>query len=247
MARITFLGLFREALLIILLLTCLCEARPRAKAAWVRRARSRLAKSSNINKAVKRYVNGSACHETAPEDFRAPHYNVWSGLTSKEAADVTKWLFAQKELNLTVSENATEWSNSILLVELMIPNKTDVLAYIDGDAKPPTRYAHVSLDLRATDEPTYTDILVGPLPVNNLTTTWEGLEYPYTRKTGGSIRNLDADEDTLYQWIYNVSATISDITLDLWGGTALGLKNDTLDIWGELVAVGPHVAMERRY
>lgn len=123
MARITFLGLFREALLAILLFTSLCEARPRPKAAWVRGARSRLAKSSNINKTVKRYVNGSACHEAAPEDFRAPHYNVWSGVTNKEAADVTKWLFAQKELNLTVSENATEWSNSILLVELMIPNK----------------------------------------------------------------------------------------------------------------------------
>ena len=233
MARMTFLSLFREAVFAILLLTALCDARPRPKAAWMRGARSRLAKSSNLNKAIKRYVNGSACHEAAPEDFRAPHHNVWGELTSKEAADVTKWLFAQKDLNLTVSVNATEWSNSILLVELMIPNKTDVLAYIDGDAKAPTRYAHVSLDLRATLEPTYRDILVGPLPVNNLTTSWQGLEYPYTRKTGGNIRNLNADDITLYQWIYNVSATISDITLDLWGGTALGLNNDTLDIWGK--------------
>ena len=192
-----------------------------------------MAKSSNVNKNATRYANGSACHDAAPENFHAPHQNVWGELTSKEAAGVTKWLFAQKDLNLTVSENATDWSNSILQVELMIPNKTDVLAYIDGDAMPPTRYAHVVLDLSASDQPTYRDILVGPLPVNNLTTTWQGLEYPYTRKTGGSIRNLDADDTALYEYIYNVSATISDITLDLWNGTGLGLKNDTLAIWGK--------------
>ena len=60
------------------------------------------------------------------------------------------------------------------------------------------------------------------------------MEYPYTRKTQGRVRNLDADGDeTLYsEWIYKISASISDITLDLWGGTALGLENDTLDIFG---------------
>merc|ERR1711939_71314 len=115
----------------------------------------------------------------------------------------------------------------------MVPNKTDVLAYIDGNATAPTRYAHAVLDIRATEEPTYTDILVGPIPVVNGTTTWQPLEYPYTRKTGGSIRNLDADSDSLYsEYIYKVSASIADITMDLWGGTALGKDNDTLDIWG---------------
>lgn len=121
-----------------------------------------------------------------------------------------------------------------LLVELMHPNKTDVLAYLDGNATAPTRYAHVVLDNRASVDPTYADILVGPLPLQNGTAKWEPLEHPYTRKTQGHIRNLDADgDDTLYSdWLYIVSASIQDITLDLWGGTALGLDNDTLDIWG---------------
>jgi primary-amine oxidase len=116
---------------------------------------------------------------------------------------------------------------------------TDVLVYVDGDAKPPTRYAHVVLDLRASDQQTYRDILVGPLPVNNLTTTWQSLEYPYTRKTGEHIRNLDANIATIYEWLYSVSVTVSDITLDLWNGTAIGLKNDTLDIWGQVIPGSP--------
>jgi hypothetical protein len=96
MERISILGLARHVLLSILFLALVVDARPRPKAAWVRGARSTLAKSSNTNKNAKLYVNGSVCHEAAPEDFRAPHQNVWSALTDKEAADVTKWLFAQK-------------------------------------------------------------------------------------------------------------------------------------------------------
>ncbi|KAL2856687.1 copper amine oxidase [Aspergillus pseudoustus] len=34
------------------------------------------------------------------------------------------------------------------------------------------------------------------------------------------------------EWLFKITASIADITLDLWNGTALGLDNDTLDIWG---------------
>ncbi|KAK0820778.1 hypothetical protein LTR75_001364 [Friedmanniomyces endolithicus] len=215
----------------LLLLIGSSEGVPQPKAAWMRGARARLAKNSKWNS--KSYVNGSACVETSPPDFQAPKENVWDGLTNWEAASVTQWLFAQADLNLTRSDDAGDWDNSVLLVELMMPNKSDVLPYVDGNATAPTRYAHVVLDLRATDSPTYSDILVGPLPVTNGTTTWQPLEYPYTRKTGGSIRNLDADSDIIMtDFIYPITANISDITMDLWGGAAMGADNDTLDVWG---------------
>lgn len=115
----------------------------------------------------------------------------------------------------------------------MVPNKTDALAYFDGTAAAPTRYAHVRLDVRATEQPYYADILVGPLPVVNGTTSYSPLEYTATRKTAGRVRNLDADSDSLYsEWLYKVGESISDITLDLWGGVATGGDDDTLDIWG---------------
>ena len=114
----------------------------------------------------------------------------------------------------------------------MWPNKTDALAYLDLNATAPTKYAHVVLNNKATEDTHYADILVGPLPIDNVTTTWEPLSYPFTKKSGGTVRNLDADSDTLYvDWIYPISASIEDITLDLWNASALGLKNDTLAIW----------------
>ena len=116
----------------------------------------------------------------------------------------------------------------------MWPNKTDVLAYYDGDGPAPTKYAHVVLNNRATETPHYADILVGPLPVDGETTKWEPLAYPFTKPNGGGkVRNIDADVDAIYSdYLYPIGASIADITLDLWGATAMGLDNDTIDIWG---------------
>jgi len=115
----------------------------------------------------------------------------------------------------------------------MRPNKSDALAYMDGGAEAPVLYAHAVIDFRATENPYYQDILVGPLPVDNATIKWEPLEYTCTKKDNGKVRNLDADSDRVYsEWLYPISASISDITLDLWNGTAMGMDNDTLDIWG---------------
>jgi len=42
---------------------------------------------------------------------------------------------------------------------------------------------------------------------------------------------LDADSDTIMtDFIYPITANISDITMDLWGGAARGADNDTLDV-----------------
>lgn len=50
---------------------------------------------------------------SAPYAAKAPYDNIWGGLSDTEAASVIAWLFAQPSLNLTVSENATGWDNSM--------------------------------------------------------------------------------------------------------------------------------------
>lgn len=107
------------------------------------------------------------------------------------------------------------------------------MAHIDGGAAAPERWAHVILDYRATEDPYYQDLLVGPLPLNSETVTIQPLEYPLTRKTEGKVRNLEADSETLYsEWLYKIGAQVADITQDLWGAQATGQDNDTIDIWG---------------
>ncbi|CAH0000091.1 unnamed protein product [Clonostachys byssicola] len=164
-------------------------------------------------------------------NIEAPKENIWGELSGPETADIVAWLFAQKDLNLTTVENAGSWDNTLLSVELMHPNKTDALTYLDSNGTAPVRYARAVINNQATEEPYYQDLLVGPIPVVNGTTHWEPLEYPFTRKTGGRVRNLAADVYTVFaKWTLEVSANVSDITLDLWNATALGLDNDTLGI-----------------
>ncbi|KAF1987640.1 putative membrane copper amine oxidase [Aulographum hederae CBS 113979] len=252
------LWLFSLCLLLSLGSFVLARPSPRPKSANFRKAyHDRL-----VNDRMKRQASSAPCAAPGAQAISAPKKNVWYGLTDEEAAAVTKWLFSQEDLNLTAAEDAGSWDNTVLLVELMLPNKTDVLPYLDGNGPEPTRYAHVVLDHRATTEPYYADLLVGPLPIqegqggggghgdygghgghnwthgykrqSSAVTTWEPLTYPYTRKTAGRIRNLGADDDVaLYDdWLYVVCADILDITLDLWGGSCLGLENDTIDVWG---------------
>lgn len=122
--------------------------------------------------------------------------------------------------------------SSSALIELQRPNKTETLDYLDANGPEPTRYAHVRLNNRATVDAHYADILVGPLPITS-NATWEPLEFPYTRKSQGRVRNVEPDSETMSsEWLFKITASIADITLDLWNGTALGLENDTLDVWG---------------
>ncbi|KAK8069373.1 primary amine oxidase- lung isozyme [Apiospora phragmitis] len=165
-------------------------------------------------------------------EVSAPKENVWAPISSSDTAAVIEWLVQQSELNLTAPTvtgiNGT-WQNSVILVEAMMPNKTDVLPYLDGSAPAPERCAHVLLSNRASETPTYQDILVGPLPLDNATAKYFPLEFRFTRKTEGKVRNLDADGPVATaEWLNPIGRSIEDIAMDLWGGTLSGYANDTM-------------------
>jgi primary-amine oxidase len=69
---------------------------------------------------IKRAVEGKrprstepSCVETLATNIAAPKTNIWGELSHVEAAAVVQWLFAQPELNLTVTEKATAWDNTM--------------------------------------------------------------------------------------------------------------------------------------
>lgn len=121
-----------------------------------------------------------------------------------------------------------------LLVELNIPNKTDVLNFLDGNGPEPARYAHVVINHRSDEEAYFQDILVGPLPINNATASWEPLDYKRTRKDAGKTRNLEADTgdegSVMTQLVYPELKKAADITMKLWNTTVTGGENDTVSL-----------------
>lgn len=156
-----------------------------------------------------------------------------------ELQDITQWLLDPAQgLNLTdaTSPNLTQTDNYIWYIEPLRPNKTDVLAYLDGNASSPARYARVvmaeggkavpdmteyfvssPLHLHAGDS--LIDIQVGPLPITNQTTIQE-LAYWYNGVGGAHVPFNARPEDGprsagYYPLIIEVMSSIADITADL--------------------------------
>lgn len=99
----------------------LARPSPEPKAAWVRKGHGRKA-ISDVLKGKRDHLRRSSpsppnqtesCVGTQAAQLSAPKVNVWAGLEDSDAAAVVAWLFSQPEFNLTTTENATEWDNSV--------------------------------------------------------------------------------------------------------------------------------------
>ncbi|WVO14532.1 hypothetical protein L204_102167 [Cryptococcus depauperatus] len=51
---------------------------------------------------------------------------MWGYLSNDEATDIIAHLHNQTQLHLTTVEDASEWDNTSLIVDVLAPNKTDI-------------------------------------------------------------------------------------------------------------------------
>ena len=97
--------------------------------------------------------------------IRAPKKNLWDSLGNLEVSQLYEWLYDEdRGLNLTHHENATHWDNFIGVAEVLHPNKTDVLDYLDNDGPIPIRYARVVIFQGASENPYLHEIMVLHIP-----------------------------------------------------------------------------------
>lgn len=83
------------------------------KTSWARQRAKGMGRRSLRSSLEKRDNSTDDCIARHPSAAEAPNENIWAGLSDKEAASVVHWLFAQPELNLTESEDAGDWDNSL--------------------------------------------------------------------------------------------------------------------------------------
>ncbi|KAF4342275.1 multidrug resistance [Fusarium beomiforme] len=173
-----------------------------------------------------------------PSGSKRPHSSrsaLWRGkqrsLTDEEYAQVTAFLHKQKELNLTAVANSTSWDNVIVTMDLLQPNKTDALAYLEGHSPAPVRYARATLQFNSQVQPYIQEYMVGPLPVQNGSTRYEELNYMFTSGRG-RINVYNADTEAIAAFNLKVGAEIKNVTKQLLNGTATGSKDDNLLIAG---------------
>jgi len=112
------------------------------------------------------------------------------------------------------------WDNTILSIELLIPNKTEILQFIDGNStEGPTRYAKAILMFGATETPYAREYMVGPLPITEASTV-----TPYTFRTtrggDGKIYVRNADQAKYLELTNSIIKEAEDVTKALWNLTA---------------------------
>ncbi|XP_032762447.1 amiloride-sensitive amine oxidase [copper-containing]-like [Rattus rattus] len=89
---------------------------------------------------------------------------VFLDLSVYEIKIVKDFLMDKKELQLQSSETPTLGKNSVYLIEMLLPDKEDVLEFLDKGKRFPVREARVVIFFGAQEHPKVTEFAVGPLP-----------------------------------------------------------------------------------
>ncbi|KAH9428700.1 hypothetical protein MCOR27_006242 [Pyricularia oryzae] len=169
--------------------------------------------------------SGSTCPAPKTVRTKAAKANPFTALSQDEVDSVMRWVSNPAlGLNLTspTAENLAQTDNYVWHVEVLKPNKTDVLAYLDGGASSVPRHARVVINEGGRDVPRVAEYYVGPLPVDNTTTKIQPLDFMYNGANGASIMFNGRFYDTprrkaVDPFVAKFMAEIADITNDLVG------------------------------
>jgi primary-amine oxidase len=187
--------------------------------------------------------------------FQAPRKNVFAELTSHERTAVVDFLYAHADgLNLTRGGAEFGGQNWIDKVEVLRPNKSDVMSYHDNGSPLPERFARVSVAQTADGNAYLVQYMVGPLPPSDATQI-QPLTYPHNSGRN-YVQTPLPDVMYLYLWALGLGNDVVDITEDLlgakvnaldpFGPNSLGLgarpiliEEDKIVVWLEFFRTGP--------
>ncbi|KXJ85223.1 copper amine oxidase [Microdochium bolleyi] len=201
-----------------------------------------LQRQSLVARGVAQNGSETFCSYEQPTTV-GPYKNIWQGLTEKETVDVIQFLHSDAVgLNLTAAANASDWDNAILSVELMLPNKTEVLQYIDGNATAsPVRHARAILMFGATENPYVREYMVGPLPICN-TSTVSPYTFRTTRGGDGKVTVRNADQSKYVELSASILREAEDVTKFLWNLTAADKIQLPLAFMAPITVTGDEVS-----
>ena len=114
------------------------------------------------------------------------------------------------------------WDNVIVSLDLLQPNKTDALTYLEGNGPAPTRYARATLQFNSQVQPYIQEYMVGPLPVEEGSTQYGELNYIFTSGRGRT-NVYNADSEAIAAFNLEVGADVQDITKKLLNGVRIPL------------------------
>jgi primary-amine oxidase len=152
--------------------------------------------------------------------FQAPALNPFAELDDVEAGQIYTFLSEADTIKQVSSPLADDLP--VYLIELLRPNKSDVVDYLDNGGAFPERWARVSTLKSEGDDAFIMDWMVGPLPgpSSSSNTTMQILPLTYNHNSGRhSVQSPVQDVFAMLDWALSVGQNASDITQFLLGAT----------------------------
>ena len=104
-----------------------------------------------------------------------------------------------------------------MTIDLLQPNKSDAVKYLDQSGPAPPRYAQATLQYGATLEPYVQEYQVGPLPISGNSSVTP-LSYIYNSGGKGKQRIYNADALPIAEFQLQVGTQVANITQKLLNG-----------------------------
>lgn len=100
-------------------------------------------------------------------------------------------------------------------VDLLLPNKTNVLPYLAGTEPAPPRYARAMLMFGNAKEPYMQEWMVGPLPISSQTKA-QPLTFLSTRKSDNKLRVYNSDFEAARKFNEKIKSQAANAIKTLW-------------------------------
>ena len=155
------------------------------------------------------------CEQQESIDLSEPSGpSVFSDLTTEEVKGLTDFIYSNADLDLVRPDQIKVSKNYMYLAELYIPNKTDAVAYLDGDTiHKPKREAKVVLFKGNKTPPEIQEIVVTPLPnPTHYRVLREKIPFIYRPLTGPEI------SDIMILLRKEAHEVLGDMLLESYGG-----------------------------
>ncbi|KIJ69836.1 hypothetical protein HYDPIDRAFT_104468 [Hydnomerulius pinastri MD-312] len=180
-------------------------------------------------------ANGDSLKECAPITAAVAYppapVNPWTSLSIDELVQIQRWLNAPEQgLNLTQGDVAKANDDHIYIIEAYYPQKSDVVNYLSSlsTSDLPPRYARIAINHGAAPEPVVKNYLVGPLPIGPQTSMTDLTDIYHIESVPYNARAFDARDWASPEIYSTIAAPLAEAFMELFGGTAAGLPNDTL-------------------
>ncbi|KAK5398842.1 hypothetical protein LTR20_004274 [Exophiala xenobiotica] len=178
--------------------------------------------STTIDPIRKQHESSTSTSTSHHSHFQAAAENPFAEIDDREASEIYTFLHQSPSVDLGKGADSR---NLNYLIELLRPNKSDVVKYLDNNGPVPDRWARVSnLEIRK-DNSYIVDYMVGPLPPSNDTQILP-LTYPYNSGRN-YVQSPISDVFALLDWALSIGENASDITQELLGAQVN--RNDPSD------------------